>query len=145
MRRFLNRTISKLYGALPWLARRWAEKARLVESRDVPWTQLRKPLGSCRVALITTGGLHLRRDPPFDMSDPQGDPTYREIPVTASAADLTITHDYYDHRDADRDFNIVFPLDRFRELVSRGIVGALTPVHFSFMGHIDGPHIRTLQ
>ncbi|MBI4481879.1 MAG: hypothetical protein HY652_03205, partial [Acidobacteria bacterium] len=44
-----------------------------------------------------------------------------------------------------RDFNIVFPLDRFRELVSRGIVGALTPVHFSFMGHIDGPHIRTLQ
>ena len=31
--------------------------------------------------------------------------------------DLKITHNYYDHKDADSDINIVFPVDRLREFV----------------------------
>ncbi len=106
---------------------------------------MRKPLQQSRVCVITTAGLHLKTDTPFNMTDPDGDPTYRLIPATARQAELTITHNYYDHRDADRDYNIVFPLDRLRELVANRHLGGLTLRHYSFMGHIDGRHLETLQ
>lgn len=79
------------------------------------------------------------------MEDPEGDPTYRVIPGEARAEHLTITHNYYDHRHAERDFNILLPLDRMRELIQRGFIGALTASHYSFMGHIDGSHLTTLN
>jgi D-proline reductase (dithiol) PrdB len=89
------------------------------------------------VALVTTGGVQLRTQPPFDMNNPFGDPSFREIPAAVSPAQLTITHDYYDHRDAGRDPNIVFPWQSLRELVEQGAVGRASPVHLGFMGHID--------
>jgi len=55
-----------------------------------------------------------------------------------------ITHDYYDHSDADRDVNVVFPLERLQEFADEGRIGRLALRHYSFMGHIDGPHIPTL-
>jgi D-proline reductase (dithiol) PrdB len=55
-----------------------------------------------------------------------------------------ITHDYYDHKDADRDINVVFPLDRLRELEQEGIIKALSPLNFGLMSHVIGRHIRTL-
>jgi D-proline reductase (dithiol) PrdB len=112
---------------------------------DVPWTELHRPLPTCRAAIITTGGVHRIDDRPFDMTNPDGDPTFREIPATAQAINLTITHDYYDHRDADRDLNLVCPLERFRELVAEGVLGGLARTHFSFMGHVGGPLVRRLE
>ncbi len=97
------------------------------------------------MCLITTGGLHLRTDQPFDIEDLEGDPTYRVIPANARAEELTITHNYYDHHDADRDFNILLPLHRVRELVEARHLGGLTHKHYSFMGHIDGRHVLDLQ
>ena len=40
---------------------------------------------------------------------------------------------------------LVFPLERFRELVERHALAGLTAHHWSFMGHIDGPLVRTLE
>jgi len=60
------------------------------------------------------------------------------------ADDYTITHDYYDHRDADRDLNIVFPITRLKEMQRAGYIGSVSDMHFSFMGHIDGHHVGTL-
>jgi len=94
--------------------------------------------------LVTTAGVHQKDQPPFDMKDPNGDPTVRKIDGTHDLGNLTITHDYYDHSDADRDMNIVFPLDRLREIQAEGTLGALAPTHYGFMGHIDGPHIVRL-
>jgi len=79
------------------------------------------------------------------MANPLGDPTFRAIPVSTRVKDLAITHDYYDHRDADRDPNIVFPLERFCELVSAAHLGGLTPTHWSFMGHITGRLVEELE
>jgi D-proline reductase (dithiol) PrdB len=67
------------------------------------------------------------------------------IPVDAERAAVTITHKYYDHTAADRDLNVVLPVDRLRELVTDGLVGGVAPRMYSFMGHIDGPHVRTLM
>ena len=55
-----------------------------------------------------------------------------------------ITHDYYDHRDADQDLNLVFPWQILHGLAEEGIVGSLSDQFISFMGHIDEPLIDTL-
>ncbi len=78
------------------------------------------------------------------MKDPSGDPSFREIPADTPPNNLTITHIYYDHSDADKDINIVFPIERIRLLKDMGEIGAVNDRHFSFMGHIRGYHIDTL-
>ena len=145
LRQQLNGFLAKIFTRVPLVGRIWGKLARVEEEKDVPWTPIIKPLQEGRICLITTGGLHLRNDRPFNMEDPEGDPTYRIIPSDARAEDLTITHNYYDHRDADRDFNILLPLDRLRELVREGLVSELTPSHYSFMGHIAGAHLAVLK
>lgn len=140
-----NLILARLFTRFPILGRVWSKFARVPTSKDVPWTPVRKPPDQSRVCLITTAGLHLVGDKPFNMADADGDPTYRIIPVTARQQELAITHDYYDHRDADCDFNIVFPLERMRKLTAAGYLGGLTSKHYSFMGHIDGKHVEALQ
>ncbi len=103
-----------------------------------------KPLRKCSVALVTTAGVHQKDQTPFDMRDPNGDATFRVIDGTRPPNDLMITHDYYDHGDADRDMNIVFPLERLREFQGEGIIGTLSHTHYGFMGHILGPRLQTL-
>ncbi|HIF67883.1 MAG: glycine/sarcosine/betaine reductase selenoprotein B family protein [SAR324 cluster bacterium] len=129
---------------IPGIRELWAKSYQGVTSEDIPWTPLNKPLAQCRVGLVTTGGLHLRRDLPFDMNDPDGDPTFRKVPCDAEASELVITHDYYDHRDADHDLNLIWPRDVLQGLESAGHIGPLVPQSVSFMGHIDGPHLNTL-
>ena len=146
--RFLNKLVARLYTAFPSLAARWGEKfAPLDPSRgggELPWTPATKPLREATVALVTTGGVHLKSQTPFDMNDPDGDPSYRAFPADTDPAKLTITHDYFNHAAADRDLNLVAPMERMRELVERGVIGALHPEVFAVMGHIDGDHISTL-
>ena len=144
IRRFKNRGLARLYTRFPILARRFTESYTPRTNRDVPWTPLTKPLSESRVALVTTAGVHHLDQPPFDMTDPDGDPTFRRLDADRPRADLTITHDYYDHTDADRDINVVFPLDRLRDLEKRGILGQAARWHYGFMGHIDGRHLETL-
>ena len=105
---------------------------------------MKKPLSECTVSLITTAGVHHKDDRPFDMNDKEGDPSYREIDNRRPLSDLMISHDYYDHTDADRDINIVFPIVRLKELEEEGEIGGVSDFHYTFMGHIDGRHIQTL-
>lgn len=101
--------------------------ARVLEATpamgDIPWTPLVKPLRQRRVALVTTGGIHLKRQQPFDLSRDGYDWSYREIPASTSADDLMVTHNHYDHTHVDRDINFMLPLDRFRELAREGVFG----------------------
>jgi len=144
-----QRLLNRFY-AIPAVTQWWAKRAaaRVHKTSEPggapPFTLLNKPLTACRTALITTAGVHLRGQTPFDMANPDGDATYRVLPQTATADTLTITHQYYDHTDADRDVNVVFPLDHFRELAGRGVIGSLAPQHFGFMGHIEGGQIPLL-
>jgi D-proline reductase (dithiol) PrdB len=137
--------VARAFTRWPVLGRLWSTVANVERTGDIPWTPMTKSLADSSVCLITTGGMHMKTDAPFDMDDPQGDPTFRLIPSTATSDELAITHNYYNHADADRDFNIVFPLDRMRELVSARVLKSVAPTHYSFMGHIDGPHVATLN
>lgn len=139
-----NRVAVQLFRRLPWLADAWARRRRFVESATVPWAPLRRPVRESVIALVTTAGVHRRSDPPFDMSDPDGDPSFRVIPHDTPREEVRITHKYYDHSAADRDLNVVLPVDRLQELAASGRIGGVAPRVYSFMGHIDGPHVRTL-
>lgn len=134
-----NRLLAMALSRFPSLSPRIAEKVAPVSFGEPPWAPLRKPLSGARLLLVTTAGVHLKGDEPFDMSNTDGDPVFRVIPPGAAAAELAITHDYYDHADADRDINIVFPVDRLRELAAEGRIGSLSARFFGFMGHITEP------
>jgi D-proline reductase (dithiol) PrdB len=134
----------QLFKRLPWLSSVWARHHRFVESTAVPWARLARPVRQSIIALVTTAGVHLDSDSPFDMADADGDPSFREFPSDIDPRRLTITHKYYDHAAADRDINVVLPVDRLRELVAEGQVGGIAPRVYSFMGHIDGRHLATL-
>ncbi len=106
-----------------------------------PFVSPEKPLGECRLALVTTGGVHLPGQPRFDIDYPSGDCSYREIPTDVEG--LTWTHAYYAPGRGD-DLDAVFPLWTLRGLVGEGVVGELNHRHFSFMGaiHDPGPLVR---
>ena len=60
-----------------------------------------------------------------------------EIASDAPSDDFQIHDTYYDHRDADRDLNCLFPIDRLRELAAEGVIGSVAPRIWSgFMGRI---------
>ena len=120
--RLKNKLIAKLTTRFPFLGKRFTEAFPPMETEGVPWVPVIKPLADCKVAMVTTAGVHHRDQSPFDMRDPDGDSSFRAIDVSRGVGDLMITHDYYDHRDADKDINIVFPIERLRELESDGFI-----------------------
>jgi len=144
MQRRKNKMIARVAGIFPAIGHRLAAAYTPWESAEIPWTPVRKKLADSKIAIVTTAGVHHSHQAPFDMSDPCGDPSYRLLAGETIGSDYTITHDYYDHRDADRDLNVVFPLDRLIEMQSAGVIGAIARRHYGFMGHIDGHLIRDL-
>ncbi|MGH7569463.1 MAG: glycine/sarcosine/betaine reductase selenoprotein B family protein [Gemmatimonadales bacterium] len=144
LRRSWQRVLAALYGRLPLLPALAARKWKSDDSGEVPWSPAQVRLPEASVALVTSAGVHLNGDSPFDMANPEGDATFRVIPGDAALRDLTITHDYYDHRAADRDLNCVFPLERLHELARAGRIGRVAPRHIGTMGHILGAEERRL-
>lgn len=143
--RLKNQLLARLATRFPTIAQRLTAAYRPQASDGaIPWVKPARPLREARLALVTTAGIHHRNQPPFDMQDPEGDPSFRELDAATLLDDFTITHDYYDHSDARKDPNIILPLERLRELVMEGVVGSLAETHYGFMGHIDGRHITTL-
>ncbi len=61
---------------------------------------------------------------------------YRVIPGDTEANDLVMSHisTNYDRSGFQKDWNVVFPLDRIRELAQQGVIGSVADFHYSFMG-----------
>lgn len=144
--RLKNRGLAALATAFPSIGERFAAGYR-AERTDggVPWAPVRRPLASSTIALVTTAGVHHRDQPPYDMHDHDGDPSFRELDLARPLDSLKVTHDYYDHTDADCDLNVVFPVERLRELAAAGEIGGVARLAYGFMGHITGPHLQTLK
>ncbi|MBI4465046.1 MAG: hypothetical protein HY647_10105 [Acidobacteria bacterium] len=100
-----------------------------------------RPLSQAKVVLVTTAGLHLAEQPPFDDSVKGGDCSYRWIPDAVAVQALQTSHrsKSFDREGFFQDRNLCFPLDRFRELAAEGVIGALNSRHLSFMGSITAP------
>jgi D-proline reductase (dithiol) PrdB len=116
------------------------EREHLLQLRDdaprfatTPWAE-GPALRERRVTLISTAGLHRRGDRPF--TGGAGATEYRVIPAEATAADLVMSHISvnFDRSGFRRDLNVVFPLDRVKELAIEGAIGSVAAYHYSFMG-----------
>jgi D-proline reductase (dithiol) PrdB len=100
------------------------------------------PLRRRRVVLVSTAGLHLRDDRPFVGASTE----YRLIPGSAHATDLLMSHMSVNHDRSgwELDWNVVFPLDRLRELAEQGVIGSVSDFHYSLMGATDPRELEDL-
>jgi D-proline reductase (dithiol) PrdB len=107
----------------------------------IPWNPLKKPLTQCRLALVSSAGLVMKNQPPFDEGTRGGDCSFREIPSDADITTLLDTHrsESFDHAGIRKDPNLAFPLDRVRELELERRIGSVNRRHLSFMGSITAP------
>jgi D-proline reductase (dithiol) PrdB len=108
-------------------------------SGDIPWTPLKKPIKQTTFTLMTSAGISLRTDPPFDVEREKrepawGDPSYREIPATASQEDIDVNHLHINTDYIKQDINVMLPLRRFQEFEKEGIIGRLAPTSYSYYG-----------
>ena len=104
------------------------------ENDSAPWTPITKDLAKSKVVLISSSGAYLKDQAAFNPI--KNDLTFREIPKDVDVGDLKISHDFYDHIDAEKDINCVFPIERMRELEQEGFIGELSEIEFTFMGRI---------
>ena len=127
--------LNEFYRSQGFPAYRWTV------NEDAPLTQLKNPLRQCRVALLTSGGVS-RKDAPAFNPQARNDLRLDSIGQDTPAQFFAINDAYYNHDDADRDINCIFPIDRLRELAAEGIIGGVAPHHYSgFMGRI---YIRSI-
>lgn len=105
-------------------------------NESAPLTRLAKPLAQCRVALLTSGGVSRKDAAPFN-PQARNDLRLDTVPAETDASFFQIHDDYYNHGDAERDINCIFPLDRLRGLAADKLIGSVAPHHYSgFMGRI---------
>src|SRR5919198_1922419 len=81
------------------------------------WTPLRRPLSGATVSLVSTAGISLKGDPPFDAQGERrnpwwGDPSYRVIPRTAIESDIVVSHLHIEPAYLYDDLNVALPLAR---------------------------------
>ncbi len=101
-----------------------------------PFTPLKTPVKEASVALISSGGVSMDDQKPFDPWAVNG-LDFREIPSDTPFKRLNLNHNYFDHRDAVKDLNCVFPIKRLQELEQEGEIGCLASVAISLgMGRL---------
>ncbi len=139
----LNKLFVKLF-SFSIVKKLWSKYFKAKVFNNTPWATLKKPLNHCKIVLISTGGIVLKKDKPFDLKNSYGDSSFRRIPQNVKVEDLTISHKYYDHKDADLDPNLILPFQVLNILQKDGIIGSSNNLHYSFMGHIKDPLISDL-
>ena len=101
----------------------------------VPLAKLTKPLSEARLSFVSTSGVQPRGSMPFDTVHPVGDYSYRRVPSDSKVEDLEIHQLKYPTNGAHRDLNVIFPIERLRELVVERFIGGLTTNFYAFIGY----------
>jgi D-proline reductase (dithiol) PrdB len=105
----------------------------------IPWTPLRKPLNQTTFSLVTSAGISLKTDFPFDMEREKrepvwGDRSYRTIPRGTTEKDINVNHLHINTHYIREDINVILPLGHFEEFERERIIGRLAPTSYSFYG-----------
>jgi D-proline reductase (dithiol) PrdB len=93
------------------------------------------PLSQRRVAIVSSAALIRRGEKPF----PFGSGEYRAVPGDWNNNDILVSHVSinFDRAGFQRDINVVYPIDRLRELAADGVIGSVASTHFTIMGSTD--------
>jgi len=105
----------------------------------IPWTPMAKPLSQTTLGLVTSAGISLKTDPPFDMEREKreaiwGDRSYRAIPRGTTEKDIEVNHLHINTNWIKQDINVILPLVRMGEFEKDGIIGHLASSAYSFYG-----------
>jgi D-proline reductase (dithiol) PrdB len=101
---------------------------------DAPLAPLRKHLRQCTVGLLTSGGISYKTAEPFE-AEAKNNFRLDEIDPNTTGDGFQIHDSYYDTRDGEKDINVIFPLERLKELAKAGEIGRIAARHWSgFMG-----------
>jgi len=105
----------------------------------IPWTPMARPLNQTTLALVTSAGISLKTDPPFDMEREKreaiwGDRSYRAIPRGTTEKDIDVNHLHINTNYIRQDINVILPLARLVEFEQEKIIGRLAPTAYSFYG-----------
>ncbi|MGM0452353.1 MAG: glycine/sarcosine/betaine reductase selenoprotein B family protein [Thermodesulfobacteriota bacterium] len=109
-------------------------------SGHIPWTPMEKPVDAACFALLTSAGISMKDQAPFDMEREKkeplwGDPSYRMIPKTASTEDIDMNHLHVNTDYVKQDINVMLPIHRFAEFERQGRIGRLAQTHYSVYGY----------
>ena len=90
-----------------------------------------KPLIEAKVAIVTSASLHHEDDDDFAPSDT----SYRVI--EKDRRDIVVGHwsPNFDASGVSADLNVVFPIDRLKELENQGVIGSVSDVHIAVAGN----------
>jgi D-proline reductase (dithiol) PrdB len=93
------------------------------------------PLAQRRIAILSSAAIVKRGDQPF----PFGSGECRFIPSDTPTGELLISHVSinFDRGGWQRDVNVVFPIDRLKELAAAGEIGGVAETHYTVMGSTD--------
>ena len=105
----------------------------------VPLAKLSKPLREARLTFVSTAGVQPKGTLPFDTVHPVGDYTFRRVPSASKPTDLEIHQLKYPTFGANRDLNVIFPIERLQELMDERFIGSLTKNFYSFIGYNMDP------
>lgn len=112
------KSLNEMYQSQGFPPYKWSEYD------DSPWAVVEKPLSEMVISLISSAGIFMEGQDPFD-AWAVNDLSFRKIPVTTPFEKLQLRHNYFDHRDAVSDLNCVFPVDRLSEFEADGQIGKL--------------------
>ena len=102
--------------------------------QDAPFTPMAKPLSEARIGVVSSAGVHLPDQEPFNPV--RDDFTFREIPRNMTQEQVQIHHNNYDKTDAFRDINCVIPLKALDRLEEEGFVKSVADPVITFMGRV---------
>ena len=93
----------------------------------IPYTPLKRDLKECRIALVTTSGAYVEGMQPFS----DNDLSFRLIPNDTDTKNIRFVLGHFDTAPGAEDPNVMFPLDRLRELLSSKEIGKLADQHIA--------------
>jgi D-proline reductase (dithiol) PrdB len=73
----------------------------------------------------------------MDGANIEGDYTIRELDIDAPVSALRVWHTHFDTAAAQADINVVYPVDRLKELATQGVIGQVASPAVSFMGYFS--------
>jgi D-proline reductase (dithiol) PrdB len=124
-----------------------ARKRSQSAPQPVTLVPLTKPLSKSTIALFTTAAVRKKDQvgwyPPEQTymealkevrSAFERFPSWRFIERDTSTSELEVGHIAFDITAAQRDLNVIFPIERFRELEVEGYIGQLAEVNYSIQG-----------
>ncbi|MHB8780306.1 MAG: glycine/sarcosine/betaine reductase selenoprotein B family protein [Candidatus Geothermincolia bacterium] len=129
--KFMSRTLAESLKNWPYVD---------TSSEPIPWSEPGKPISEARVALVSSGGIYLKSQQPFDLEherrDPLwGDPSYREIPRGTAPSQLAAAHLHYENSHVLADIDCMFPMQALEGMLQEGRIGDISPIHLTCMGY----------